>query len=139
MRTIKLYTLSAAAGLLLAGVAHADDSALFARGGYAGQSTHRSIDAPRGLVRDAEPHWTSRIGAGTVTAFEARKVTPESANNVRVPEGAARYPAPYWASLIGTGTAAKLNGARAEVAPKSAAKQRGSLTRTRSPVVTHGK
>ena len=38
MRTIKLYTLSAAAGLLLAGVAHADDSALFARGGYAAES-----------------------------------------------------------------------------------------------------
>jgi hypothetical protein len=108
MRTIKLYTLSAAAGLLLAGVAHADDSALFARGGYAGESIHRSVDAPRGLVSNAEPHWTSRIGTGTVTAFEARKVTTDNANGVRVQEGAARYPAPHWASLIGTGTAAKL-------------------------------
>ena len=108
MRTIKLYTLSAAAGFLLAGGAHADDSALFARGGYAGQSIHRNVDAPRGLVRDAEPDWTSRIGTGTVTAFEARKVTTDKANSVRVEEGAARYPAPYWASLIGTGTASKL-------------------------------
>jgi hypothetical protein len=108
MRIIKLYTLSAAAGLLLAGVAHADDSALFARGGYAGESIHRSVDAPRGLGRDAEPHWTSRIGTGTVTAFEARKVTTDNANSVRVQQGTARYPASYWASLIGTGTAAKL-------------------------------
>jgi hypothetical protein len=107
MRTIKLYTLSAAAGLLLAGVAHADDSTLFARGGYAGESMHRSVDAPRGLPRNAEPHWTSRIGTGTATAFEAGKVT-ENARDMRGQEGAARYPAPYWASLIGTGTAAKL-------------------------------
>jgi hypothetical protein len=109
MRTIKLYTLSAAAGLLLAGVAHADDSALFARGGYAGENIHRSVDVPRGLVRDAEPHWTSRIGTGTATAFEVRKVTTDNAGSVRVREAASRYPAPYWASLIGTGTAAKLN------------------------------
>lgn len=108
MRTIKLYTLSAAAGLLLAGVAHADDSALFARGGYASESIHRSVDAPRGLARNAEPHWTSRIGSGTVTAFEARKVATDNADGVRIQEGAARYPAPYWASVIGTGTAAKL-------------------------------
>jgi hypothetical protein len=47
MRTIKLYTLSVAAGLLLGGVAHADDSALFGRGGYAGESMQRSVDAPR--------------------------------------------------------------------------------------------
>lgn len=107
MRTIKLYTLSAAAGLLLAGVAHADDSALFGRGGYAGESMHRSVEAPRGLARNAEPHWTSRIGTGTATAFEAGKVT-ENASGMRVQERAARYPAPYWASLIGTGTAAKL-------------------------------
>jgi hypothetical protein len=108
MRTIKLYALSAAAGLLLAGVAHADDSALFARGGYAGQSMHRSADAPRGLVSNAEPHWTSRIGTGTATAFEAGKGTTEKASGVRVQEGATRYPAPYWASRIGTGTAARL-------------------------------
>ena len=108
MRTMKLYTVSAAAGLLLAGVAHADDSALFARGGYAGQSIHRSVDAPQGLVRNAEPHWTSRIGTGTATASEARKGTTDNASGVRVQEGAARYPAQYWASLIGTGTAAKL-------------------------------
>jgi hypothetical protein len=108
MRTIKLYTLSAAAGLLLAGGAHADDSPLFARGGYAGESIHRSVDAPHGLVRNAEPHWTSRIGTGTVTASEARKVTTDNANGLRVQEGASGYPAPYWASLIGTGTAAKL-------------------------------
>lgn len=107
MRTIKLYTLSATAALLLAGVAHADDSALFGRGGYAGESMRRSVDAPRGLARTAEPHWTSRIGTGTATAFEAGKVT-ESASGMRGQEGAARYPAPYWASLIGTGTAAKL-------------------------------
>jgi hypothetical protein len=104
MRTIKTYALPA---LLMAGIAHADDSALFARGGYAGASIHSSVEAPRGLVRDAEPHWTSRIGTGTVTAFEARKVTADNANSARVQEGAARYPAPYWASLIGTGTAAK--------------------------------
>ena len=108
MRTMKLYTLSAAASLLLAGVAHADDSVLFARGGYAGESIHRNADAPQGLVRNAEPHWTSRIGTGTTTAFEAKKVTTENSSGMRVREGAARYPAPYWASLIGTGTAAKL-------------------------------
>jgi hypothetical protein len=106
MRTIKLYTLSAATGLLLAGVAHADDSALFGRGGYAGESMHRSVDAPRGVVRNAEPHWTSRIGTGTVAT--SGKVTTENSSGVRVQEGAAHYPAPYWASLIGTGTAAKL-------------------------------
>ena len=109
MRTIKLYTLSAVAGFLLAGVAHADDSALFARGGYAGESIHRSVDVPRGLVRDAEPHWTSRIGTGSTSASEVRKVTTDSAGSVRVLEGASHYPAPYWASLIGAGTAVKLN------------------------------
>jgi hypothetical protein len=106
MRTIKLYTLSAAAGLLLAGVANADESALFARGGYAGESMHRSVDAPREPVRNAELHWTSRIGTGTAAAFEAGKVTTEDASGGRVQEGAVRYPASYWASRIGTGTAA---------------------------------
>ena len=100
MRTFKLYTLSTAAALLLAGVAHADDSALFGQGGYAGQSTQRSVQAPKG-VSTAEPHWTSRIGTGTAT-------TNEKPSGARAPGGAARYPAPYWASLIGTGTAAKL-------------------------------
>ena len=110
MRTIKLYTLSAVAGLLLGGVAHADDSALFGRGGYAGESTQRNVDAPRGLTRNAEPHWTSRIGTGTATALEAGKET-EKASVVRGQEGAARYPAPYWASLIGTGTSKSAAGA----------------------------
>jgi hypothetical protein len=99
MRTFKLYTLSTAAALLLAGVAHADDSALFGQGGYAGQSTQRTAAAQRGVVSNAEPHWTSRIGTGTATTVEKA---------VKAQQGAAHYPAPYWASLIGTGTAAKL-------------------------------
>jgi hypothetical protein len=103
MRTIKLYTLSATAGLLLAGVAHADDSALFGQGGYAAQSMHSSVAAPRGLVRNSETDWTSRIGTGKATSSEVRKVT----SPVRAQESAPRYPAPYSASLIGTGTAAK--------------------------------
>jgi hypothetical protein len=101
MRTFKLYTLSTAAALLLAGVAHADDSALFGQGGYAGQSTHRSADTPRGVVSTAEPHWTARIGTGTAT-------TTEKSSGVRAQQAGAHYPAPYWASLIGTGTANKL-------------------------------
>jgi hypothetical protein len=107
MRTFKLYTLAATAGLLLAGVAHADDSALFGRGGYAGQSTHRSVDVPHVIVSNAETHWTSRIGTGTAAASEAGKVSGEAQSTVNVQTGAPRYPAPYWASLIGTGTAAK--------------------------------
>jgi hypothetical protein len=101
MRTFKLYTLSTTAALLLAGVAHADDSALFGQGGYAGQSTQRTVETPRGVVSNATPHWTSRIGTGTVT-------TAEKSSGVKAQQGAAHYPAPYWASLIGTGTAAKL-------------------------------
>jgi hypothetical protein len=62
MRTIKLYTLSAAAGLLLAGVAHADDSALFGRGGYAGESMHRSVDACGGSR--AMPNRTGPLTSG---------------------------------------------------------------------------
>ena len=101
MRTFKLYTLSTAAALLLAGVAHADDSALFGQGGYAGQSMQRSANTPRGVVSNAEPHWTSRIGTGTAT-------TTQKSTNVRAQQAQARYPAPYWASRIGTGTANKL-------------------------------
>ena len=101
MRTFKLYTLSTAAALLLAGVAHADDSVLFGQGGYAGQNTQQTVVTPRAVVSNAEPHWTSRIGTGTATATE-------KSSDVKVQQGAAHYPAPYWASLIGTGTAAKL-------------------------------
>ena len=101
MRTFKLYTLTTVAALLLAGVAHADDSALFGQGGYAGQSMQRTAaEAPRGVVSNAQPHWTSRIGAGTAASNE-------KSNGVRAQQGAAHLPAPYWASLIGTGTANK--------------------------------
>jgi hypothetical protein len=103
MRTIKLYTLTATAGLLLAGMAQADESTLFGQGGYAAQSTHTSVATVRGPVHNAEPHWTSRIGTGTATALEAG-----NSSSTPVQQGAPHYPAPYWASLIGTGTAAKL-------------------------------
>jgi hypothetical protein len=49
MRTIKLYTLSAAAGLLLGGVAHA---ASVVRG-------------QEGAARYPAPYWASLIGTGT--------------------------------------------------------------------------
>lgn len=101
MRTFKLYTLSTAAALLLAGVAHADNSVLFGQGGYAGQSTQHTVETPRGVVTNAEPHWTSRIGTGAAT-------TAEKSSSVKVQQLTAHYPAPYWASLIGTGTAARL-------------------------------
>src|SRR5258707_3845952 len=43
----------------------------------------RSVDAPRGLVRNAEPHWTSRIGTGTAAALEAGKMTTANSTRVR--------------------------------------------------------
>jgi hypothetical protein len=101
MRIFKLFTLSTAVTLLLAGIAYADDSALFGQGGYASQNTKRSADAPRGAPSNAELHWTSRIGTGTAT-------TTERFSGVRAPHAAAHYPAPYWASLIATGTANQL-------------------------------
>ena len=104
MRSIKFYTLSAVASVLLTAVAHADDRALFARGGFAGEAMHRSVDAPRGLVHSPEPHWTSRIGTGAATAFETGRDAREDGNSVRVREGVVRYPEAYWVSRIGTGT-----------------------------------
>jgi hypothetical protein len=104
MRSIKLYTLSAAASVLLTVVAHADDRALFARGGSAGEAMHRTVEAPRGLVHYPELHWTSRIGPGAATAFETGRDARADGSSVRVRERVLRYPDAYWASRIGTGT-----------------------------------
>jgi hypothetical protein len=90
MQATKMFMLSTAASLLLATVAHAQDTNRSAQGN-AGKAVYEGLDAQGRIVRltvaDArvetfervsppkvrhypEAHWTSRIGTGTAANFE---------------------------------------------------------------------
>lgn len=90
MRSTKLFTVSVAASLFLAAVAHASDAPGLPWG--AGSMQRVSEVGARhypGL------HWTSGIGMGTAAS-------PGRGG------GAQHYPDPDWTATIGTGTAASL-------------------------------
>ena len=113
MRVINRFTTSIAASLLLGAVAHASDAA---GGGYGtatksaavtvtalpwNVSSYQQVSSVAG--HPAEPHRTSKIGAGTAAAAEKvvesfRPVLPATPN----------YPGPLWSATIGTGGAAAL-------------------------------
>jgi hypothetical protein len=113
MRTIKMFTTSIAASLLLGAVAHASD----APGGGDGSARKSEVVKAPSLPWNVEtfqrvslataqhhpePHWTATIGTGTAAAAE-REV--DSFQRV-LPATPQHYPEPHWTSTIGTGTAA---------------------------------
>jgi hypothetical protein len=112
MRTIKMFTTSITASLLLGAVAHASD----APGGDGSARKSEVVKAPSlpwnvetfqrvSLATSQhypEPHWTAAIGTGTAAAAERgvdsfQRVSPATSQH---------YPEPHWTSTIGTGTAA---------------------------------
>jgi hypothetical protein len=113
MRTIKIFTTSIAASLLLGAVAHASD----APGGDDGSARKSEVVKTPSLPWNIatfqrvslatsqhypEPHWTAAIGTGTAAALERgvdsfQRVSPAASQH---------SPEPHWTSTIGTGTAA---------------------------------
>jgi hypothetical protein len=89
MRAIKMFMLSTAAGLLLAAVAHAEDSSRSAEGN-AGKAVYEGLDAQGRVVR-------LTVSDARVEIFE--RVSPSKVRH---------YAEPHWSSRIGTGTAAEV-------------------------------
>jgi hypothetical protein len=89
MRAIKMFMLSTAASLLLATVAHAEESSRSAEGN-AGKAVYEGLDAQGRIVR--------------LTVSDARVETFERVSPAKV----RHFPEPHWTSRIGTGTAAEV-------------------------------
>ena len=115
MRTIKIFTTSITASLLLGAVAHAAD----ASGGGDGSARKSEVVKAPSLPWNVEtfqrvslatsqhypePHWTSAIGTGTAAALERGDESFQQASTAK----AQHTPEPVWTSMIGTGTAAAL-------------------------------
>jgi hypothetical protein len=105
MNILSVYLLPAAASVLGSAVAHADDPALFGRGGNA-SIVYQHLATQGAIVRCPELHLTARIGTGMATAFTQGGNDAKIVREGVYAQQAVRYPELHWSSSIGTGRAA---------------------------------